>query len=149
MIISVNNFELLRCRFHFIDRENIVTGSDIGSQIFYFYFRFQHGGKNHARPRTCYSNCFGTLIKNYFVPNFIVYWYTLCYPVVYNSWKLQRCEKTKMTTEIDDLPLSLCVRSQVRLFADDCLLYRSVKTQQDQQQLQTDLHSLERWGDAF
>ena len=45
---------------------------------------------------------------------------------------------------INDLPL--CVRSQVRLFADDCLLYRSVKTQQDQQQLQTDLHSLERWA---
>ena len=38
------------------------------------------------------------------------------------------------------------VWSQVRLFADDCLLYRSVKTQQDQQQLQTDLHSLERWA---
>ena len=45
---------------------------------------------------------------------------------------------------INDLPL--CVRSQVRLFADDCLLYRSVKTQQDQQQLQTDLHSVERWA---
>jgi hypothetical protein len=38
------------------------------------------------------------------------------------------------------------VRSQVRLFADDCLLYRMVKTQQGQQQLQTDLHSLERWA---
>jgi hypothetical protein len=34
LIISVNNFELRRCRFHFIDRENIVTGSDIGSQNF-------------------------------------------------------------------------------------------------------------------
>jgi hypothetical protein len=52
---------------------------------------------------------------------------------------------------INDLPL--CVRSQVRLFADDCLLqgtcshvYRSVKTQQDQQQFQTDLHLLERWA---
>ena len=43
---------------------------------------------------------------------------------------------------INDLPL--CVRSQVRLFADDCLLYRSIKTQLNQQQLQTDLHSLER-----
>ena len=45
---------------------------------------------------------------------------------------------------INDLPL--CVRSQVRLFADECLLYISVKTQQDQQQLQSDLHSLERWA---
>jgi hypothetical protein len=45
---------------------------------------------------------------------------------------------------INDLTHS--VRYQVRLFADDCLLYRSVKTQQDQQQLQTDLHSLERWA---
>jgi hypothetical protein len=48
-----------------------------------------------------------------------------------------------MLSEVNDLPL--CVRSHVGLFADDCLLYRSVKTQQDQQQLQADLHSLEKW----
>jgi hypothetical protein len=39
----------------------------------------------------------------------------------------------------NDLPS--CVTSQVRLFADDCLLYRSIKSINDQIQLQQDLQS--------
>ena len=45
---------------------------------------------------------------------------------------------------INDLPQN--VQSQVRLFADDCLLYRPIKSMEDQQQLQEDLTSLESWA---
>ena len=45
---------------------------------------------------------------------------------------------------IYDLPQN--VTSQVRLFADDCLLYRSVKCTQDQLDLQRDLTSLHEWS---
>jgi hypothetical protein len=42
---------------------------------------------------------------------------------------------------INDLPDS--VRSSVRLFADDCLLYRNIRTQQDHTIRQEDLQKLE------
>ena len=45
---------------------------------------------------------------------------------------------------INDLPD--CVKSSVRLFADDCLLYRTIKTQEDQAALQKDLENLETWA---
>ena len=45
---------------------------------------------------------------------------------------------------INDLPD--CVKSQVRLFADDCLIYRQIKTQKDHQILQNDLKELENWA---
>ena len=45
---------------------------------------------------------------------------------------------------INDLPD--CVSSSVRLFADDCLLYRSIKSESDHQALQTDLGNLEKWA---
>ena len=45
---------------------------------------------------------------------------------------------------INDLPLS--VNSQVRLFADDCLLYRNIDSQQDHITLQNDLKNLEQWA---
>ena len=48
---------------------------------------------------------------------------------------------------INDLPLS--VNSTVRLFADDCLLYRKINSQQDQIALQNDLHELEKWADQW
>ena len=48
---------------------------------------------------------------------------------------------------INDLPT--CVKSKVRLFADDCLLYTTVKTIKDQIQLQQDLKSLEVWADKW
>ena len=41
---------------------------------------------------------------------------------------------------INDLPTS--VESKTRLFADDCIVYRNVKTLQDCQKLQDDLHKL-------
>ena len=45
---------------------------------------------------------------------------------------------------INDLPM--CVNSQVRLFADDCLLYRTINTFQDHLILQNDLSKLEGWA---
>ena len=45
---------------------------------------------------------------------------------------------------INDLPDS--VTSKVRLFADDCLLYRTIKSQEDHYKIQNDLISLEKWA---
>ena len=38
------------------------------------------------------------------------------------------------------------VNSTTRLFADDCLTYRTINKDEDASQLQTDLDSLQRWG---
>jgi hypothetical protein len=45
---------------------------------------------------------------------------------------------------INDLPKS--VKSQVRLFADDCLLYRQIRKRDDHVTLQKDLDNLEQWA---
>ena len=39
-----------------------------------------------------------------------------------------------------------CVKSQVRLFADDCLLYRTINSQSDHLTFQKDLEALEKWA---
>ena len=38
-----------------------------------------------------------------------------------------------------------CVKSQVRLLADDCLLYRTINSQSDHLTFQKDLEALEKW----
>ena len=48
---------------------------------------------------------------------------------------------------INDLPS--VVSSTVRLFADDCLMYRPIRSVQDQQCFQDDLKALELWGDTW
>ena len=48
---------------------------------------------------------------------------------------------------INDLPD--VVRSQVRLFADDCLLYRKIKSNEDHVLLQKDLTELESWASRW
>ena len=48
---------------------------------------------------------------------------------------------------INDLPS--VVSSKVRLFADDCLIYRNVKNKEDQIALQKDIHFLENWGNTW
>ena len=48
---------------------------------------------------------------------------------------------------INDLPER--VKSQVRLFADDCLLYRVIKKIEDQLLLQEDLKALEEWANTW
>ena len=48
---------------------------------------------------------------------------------------------------INDLPST--VSSQVRLFADDCLLYREINDQNDHRTLQEDLKKLEEWAETW
>ena len=48
---------------------------------------------------------------------------------------------------INDLPD--CVMSRVRLFADDCLLYREIHNPEDQLALQKDLDILEQWASKW
>ena len=48
---------------------------------------------------------------------------------------------------INDLPS--VVSSKVRLFADDCLIYRNIKNKEDQIAQQKDLNFLENWGMRF
>jgi len=48
---------------------------------------------------------------------------------------------------INDLPEN--ISSQVRLFADDCLLYRSVTSPKDHEILQDDLTSLQKWAHTW
>ena len=45
---------------------------------------------------------------------------------------------------INDLPQR--VKSQIRLFADDCLIYRPIRSPNDQKLLQEDLDNLEKWA---
>ena len=44
---------------------------------------------------------------------------------------------------INDLPQ--LIQSKVRLFADDCIVYREINNKTDCETLQDDLHALERW----
>ena len=48
---------------------------------------------------------------------------------------------------IYDLPS--VVSSKVKLFADDCLIYRIIKNKEDQIALQKDLNLLENWGNTW
>ena len=48
---------------------------------------------------------------------------------------------------INDLPE--CVKSQIRLFADDCLLYRPINSIEDHQILQQDLNKFYNWAKAW
>ena len=48
---------------------------------------------------------------------------------------------------INDLPDA--VKSQVRLFADDCLLYRPINSQKDHDILQQDINNLETWAENW
>ena len=48
---------------------------------------------------------------------------------------------------INDIPS--CVTSEVRLFADDCLIYRQIQSMDDQAALQRDLNALDQWGSTW
>ena len=48
---------------------------------------------------------------------------------------------------INDLPS--VVSSKVRLFADDCFIYRNIKNKEDQITLQKDINLLENWGNTW
>ena len=42
-----------------------------------------------------------------------------------------------------------CVTSRARLFADDCLLYRPIKTEADATKLQEDIDALQNWESTW
>ena len=48
---------------------------------------------------------------------------------------------------INDLPLN--INSQVRLFADDCVMYNTINNDNDAHTLQQDLHTLTKWQDNW
>ena len=48
---------------------------------------------------------------------------------------------------INDLPDNLS--TSVRIFADDCLVYTPIRTQNDSSLLQNDLHKLQNWQDTW
>ena len=48
---------------------------------------------------------------------------------------------------LNDLPEA--VNSTVRLFADDCLLYKEIHSEKDQEDLQTDITNLEKWASRW
>ena len=50
---------------------------------------------------------------------------------------------------INDIVHAVDPSTKCRLFADDCLLYRVIKTTQDQTTLQRDLDSLENWSSKW
>ena len=50
---------------------------------------------------------------------------------------------------INDLPSVLDPGTAVRLFADDCLVYRSTDSEQDQLLLQQDLDAVNLWGQCW
>ena len=50
---------------------------------------------------------------------------------------------------INDLPLSISAGSSTRLFADDSLIFRPIKTHDDCIQLQRDLDALEQWESTW
>ena len=50
---------------------------------------------------------------------------------------------------INDLPHVVDPGTQVRLFADDCLIYRTIKSIHDQVQMQKDLDVFQLWGELW
>ena len=46
---------------------------------------------------------------------------------------------------INNLPNCINTGTKVRLFADDCIIYRAIKTEKDSEMLQKDLDELQKW----
>ena len=50
---------------------------------------------------------------------------------------------------INDMPQVVSEDTMIRLFADDCLAYRMIRTVQDQLALQNDLENLQKWTEKL
>ena len=50
---------------------------------------------------------------------------------------------------INNLPSVVDPGTTVHLFADDCLIYRKIRSIKDHIQLQKDLDTVNKWGDAW
>ena len=50
---------------------------------------------------------------------------------------------------INDMPNVVSPGTLIRLFADDCLVYRCIRSPEDQQILQRDLENLQKWTETW
>ena len=54
-----------------------------------------------------------------------------------------------IATYIYRYDITINIHSEIRLFADDILLYRPIKTSNDHRILQNDLNPLTKWADRW
>ena len=50
---------------------------------------------------------------------------------------------------VNDIADKISPQTRIKLFADDCLLYRTIDTKQDHKQLQQDLNTLVDWSHTW
>lgn len=50
---------------------------------------------------------------------------------------------------VNDIGAKVSPHSTIKLFADDCLLYRTIESAADEAQLQQDLNSMVEWSDTW
>jgi len=94
--------------------------------------RSETGVIRNSRSHCSKSRCVYSEIADLILEFTIMYIYSYCF------WFL---------CHINDLPDR--VKSQVRLFADDCLIYREIRNTQDHLVLQQDLSSMESWANDW
>ena len=122
------NFRLLKGLRHSTSRQIVTQASSIrhkgNSSLMAHKFLNNQKNENHRRRRTITGNIsrLGSASGD--------------------------CTRTdNVLYHINDLPDA--VTSSVRLFADDCLLYRTMKNENDQKALQADLQNLEIWANKW
>ena len=49
---------------------------------------------------------------------------------------------------VNDIGDKISPQTSIKLFADDCLLYRTIKTREDEEQLQADLSTMIEWSNT-
>ena len=64
-------------------------------------------------------------------------------------WWSRAAAHRRIKCHINDLPSVVDPQTAVRLFADDCLVYRSITSNSDHRQLQLDLQALSHWGECW
>jgi hypothetical protein len=50
---------------------------------------------------------------------------------------------------VNDIGDKISPQTSIKLFADDCLLYRTIKTREDEEQLQADLSTMIEWSNTW
>ena len=50
---------------------------------------------------------------------------------------------------VNDIGDKASPQTSIKLFADDCLLYRTIKTREDEEQLQADLNTMIEWSNTW
>ena len=55
----------------------------------------------------------------------------------------------KFLLYVNDIGDKTSPQTSIKLFADDCLLYSTMKTREDEEQLQADLHTMIEWSNTW